>query len=375
MHSSLKSILCCVRPTVSGEDETSRAARHVGESTSSSPRASGMLAALAPRHALPDGECQLGGYVMGRELVAGPVEGADFDSIRGANQTVIATRKALRHGRGNVRDDIDYSGGQSTVRTEAGRRLEKRLLATNVPPDVSRVASALTAQAGNCAEHADIAAFLHAARMREGEQVYTVGHETIDHEWAEWRGEGSEGERRIVMDAYAKGPAIFAEDGEFSHNERETLHQHDYNPTYGAHVRAEVQKLPQKKLESQLRRQMKKVGRDFRYHEDNLWDPTAVVSPEFAASVSSAIFRPLNTAPLMPQPEFGAHESAEPVLTGEQWMAPLRHQIHAAGMARRLGADGVQEVARAATRIADVAADLRGFPLEPHPQEFEHDDS
>ena len=64
MTSSLKSVLCCFRPTVSGEGETSRAARHVDESTSSSPRASGMLSGLAPRtprHPLSDGECQIAG--------------------------------------------------------------------------------------------------------------------------------------------------------------------------------------------------------------------------------------------------------------------------------------------------------------------------
>ena len=376
MTSSLKSVLCCFRPTASGEGETSRARRHIDESASSSPRASGMLAGLAPRGRLSDGECQLGGYLMGRELVVGPVEGADFDSIRRANQTVIDTRAALRHGRGNVREDIDYSGGQSTVRTVAGRRLEERLLATEVPPDISRVASALTAQAGNCAEHADVAAFLHAARMREGEQVYTIGHETIDHQWAEWRGEGSEGERRIVMDAHAKGPAIFAEDGTYSHNERETLRDHDYNPTYGAYVHAEVQKLPQERLQKQLRREMKKVGRNFRYRDESLWDhPPSVVSPEFAENVSRAMSRPLNTAPLSQRAEFAGHEPAEPVLTDEPRMAPLRRQIHAIEMARRFGADGVQEVARAATRIADVAADLRGFPLAPHPAQFEHDDT
>jgi hypothetical protein len=374
MPSSLKSVLCCFSPSVSGEGETSRTARHVDESTSSSPRASGLLVGLGPRHALSDGECQLGGYLMAREYVAGPVQGADFASIRRANQTVIDTRRALRHGRGNVRADIDYSGGQSTVRTEAGRRLEERLLEREVPPDISRVASALTAQAGNCAEHADIAAFLHAAHMRDGEQVYTVGHEEIDHAWAEWRGEGAAGERRIVMDAHHRGSAIFAEDGAYSHNEDETVRDHDYNRTYGAHVHAEVRKLSQKRLKKQFRKEMNKVDPNLRYHDDNVWDTTAVVSPEFAASVSEAMFRPLNTAPLMPPPEFGGRESAEPVLTGEQWMMPLRHQIHAGRMARRLDANGVQEVARAAMRISEVATDLTGFPVQPHPQQFEHDD-
>ena len=338
-----------------------------------------MLADLAPRtprHALSDGECQLGGYLMDRELVAGPVEEADFDNIRRANQTVIDTRKALRHGRGNVRDDINYSGGLSTVRTEAGRRLEQRLLAAKVAPDISRVASALAAQAGNCAEHADIAAFLHATRMREGEQVYTIGHETIDHQWAEWRGEGSAGEQRIVMDAHAKGSAIFAEDGAYSHNEHETLRDHDYNPTYGAHVHAEVRNLPQKKLQKRLHRQIKKVGHDFRYHEDSIWEhPPSVFSHEFAENVSRAMSRPLNTAPLSPPAEFAGHEPAESVLPDEPRMAPLRWQIRATAMARRLGTNSVQEITHAATRIAQVASDLHGFPLASHPEQFGHDDS
>lgn len=35
-----------------------------------------------------------------------------------------------------------------------------------------------------------------------------------------------------------------------------------------------------------------------------------------------------------------------------------------------LGAEGVPAVAQAATRIADVAADLRGYPLESHPAQY-----
>ena len=144
MTSALKSILCCIRPIVSGEGETSRAARHVDESTSRSPRSSGMLEGLAPRRRVPDGECQLGGYLMGREAVVGPVEGADFDRIRSSNRTVMQTREALRYGRGNVNEDIRDSGGQSTVRAEAGRRLGKKL-PRKVPEDVRRVAGAMTA--------------------------------------------------------------------------------------------------------------------------------------------------------------------------------------------------------------------------------------
>ena len=72
---------------------------------------------------------------MGREAVVGPVEGADFDLIRSSNRTVMQTREALRYGRGNVIEDIRDSGGQSTVRAEAGRRLGKRL-PSKYPEDV-----------------------------------------------------------------------------------------------------------------------------------------------------------------------------------------------------------------------------------------------
>lgn len=51
----------------------------------------------------------------------------------------------------------------------------------------------------------------------------------VDHSWAEWRGQGSDGESRIVMDPWGKGPAIFAEDGAFSSNEHEVKGNHHYS--------------------------------------------------------------------------------------------------------------------------------------------------
>ena len=378
MPSALKSILNCFCPATQAEEPTSYAAAHSRQPETSSPRASGALAGLAPRRRVPDGECQLGGYLMGREAVVGPVEGADFDLIRSSNRTVMQTREALRYGRGNVIEDIRDSGGQSTVRAEAGRRLGKRL-PSKYPEDVRRVAGAMTAQAGNCRDHAEVAAFLYAPHLREGEEVYTEGSATIDHAWAEWRGQGSDGERRIAMDPWGKGPAIFAEDGEFSGIDHESRRgPYHYDHATGAQAHAKMEELQQRRhdrMQSQLRREMKKLGPDYRYGSDKLWAPTPVVSPQFAERASRAMFRPLNTAPLSPPPEFEGHESAEPVFTDELWMAPLRQQIHATEMARRLDADGVQEITRAATRIAHVAADLRRYPLESHPAQFGHDDS
>jgi len=55
------------------------------------------------------------------------------------------------------------------------------------------------------------------------------------------------------------------------------------------------------------------------------------------------------------------------VRTGERWMAPLRQEILATQTARTLGASGVRELTQAATRIAQVAADLENYPLASHP--------
>lgn len=50
--------------------------------------------------------------------------------------------------------------------------------------------------------------------------------------------------------------------------------------------------------------------------------------------------------------------------------SPLRQEILGTGTAQTLGAYGVQEVAQAGRRIADVALDPRGYPLAPHPAQY-----
>lgn len=153
------------------EDEASPAAWHTAwhadEATTSAPRASGMLEGLAPRSTLSDGELQLGGYLHDRRITGRPVEGTDFEDLVRANETVMETRQALAYGRGNVTDDIDDSNGQSTIRTEAGRRARKSLPYAYDHP-VRVAASSLAARAGNCGEHAYVAAFLHAPKLRGG---------------------------------------------------------------------------------------------------------------------------------------------------------------------------------------------------------------
>lgn len=412
MPSPLRSILSCVRPTELAEDPAApRPADHPTAPTARAPRrASGALQDLArrpasseqpvnitasperevrtTRTALSDSECQLGGYVLARQIDGRPVEGAELERLKRANATVMETRQALAHGRGNVANDIRDSHGQSTIRTVAGRRIARKYLPSTCIPrknplfkyaaDVRAAAGAMAAQAGNCGDHASVAAFLHAPKLEDGERVCAVSSTTVDHVWAELRGQTSDRAHDIVMDAWGKGPAIFAEDGAFSANEHGTAIKHHYDRATGAHAHAEMHKLQaqhQQRIQKQLHHAMKKLGPDFRYPDNAIWEPTAIVCAEFAQRVPRKMFQPVNPAKLAPPHGSEAQQSTEPVHMDELWMAPLRQQIHAIETARVLGASGVRETTQAAERIAHVAADLRRYPLESHPAQTAPDDT
>lgn len=352
---------------------------HADEPTTSAPRApraSGMLAGLAPRSTLPDGELQLGGYLLDRQITGRPVEGDDFENLVRANETVMQTREALAYGRGNMTDDVDYSNGVSSIRTAAGRRARKNLPHTFDHP-VRVAASSLAAQAGNCGEHAHVAAFLHAAKLREGQQVCVVTDETDDHSWAELRGDHADRSHHVIMDPWGKGPAIFADDGASSSNGHELTVEHHYDRTTGAKAHAQMRKLHRRhgrQLKSDVREAMNALGPNFRYPESSLWPATPVVSGAFAQCAVDRMIEEPNPAYLAPPPEDGGHGWATPIPTNERWMAPLRQEIHATETARTLGARDLRDITRAATRIADVAVDPRDYNLPSHPAQYAPED-
>ena len=391
MPASLKSVLCCFRPTASGEGETSRAARYAHESSSSSagssPSASGMLAGLASLRqrsrqagagALTDDECQLGGYLQDRQISGRPVAGEDFERLMRGHETVMQVRQALAHGRGNQEDDVDYSNGQSSIRAEAGR-LARGMIPNRYDEPVRVAASALAAQAGNCGEHAYVAAFLHAGKLQDGEQSCIVSDVDGDHSWAELRGAHLDRGQHVVMDPWGKGPAIFADDGDYSSREHALTLEHTYDRKTGARAHAQMRKLQRRhghRLQTEVHRQMNELGPDFRYPNDGLgpgrtlWRAEPVVSSAFADAAFDRMIEEPNAAYLAPPHGSYAPQWAGPVQTNERWMAPLRQEILGTGTARTLGAYGVQGVTQAGMRIADVALDPRGYPLAPHPAQY-----
>ena len=398
MPSPLRSILSCLRPTRSAEDATSSSSSHATEPTAHAPRRASVtlqglatfqaqrirdrqieVSALAPdtRKALSDGECQLGGYVQGRQVDGRPIEGTQLDRLMRANETVMESREALAHGRGNVVDDIHDSNGQSAIRAQAGRFVKKQL-----PPDYQKgvriAAGAMAAQAGNCGEHANVAAFLHAAKLGRGEYAYAVGSTTIDHRWAQWHSSNArDPERDIVMDPWGKGPAIFAVDGEFAGGQADIGIERQYDRRTGAQAHAEMRELlhsQHDQMQTNLQSAMEHWGSNVPLADTAIFAVTPVISSEFAQRVSQKIHEAPDPAKLAPRRRAQARQAAERVRTGERWMAPLRQEIHATQTARTLGASGVREVTQAAARIAQVAADLQNYPLASHPAQMAPDD-
>ncbi len=391
MPSPLRSILSCLRPTSPAEERASTSTGHPAESATHAPRRAPVtlqglasfdaqrmrerqveIRALAPdtRRALSDGECQLGGYVQGRQIDGRPVEGRALDRLKLANETVMETRQALAHGRGNVVDDIQDSNGQSTIRAVAGR-IVRTQLPSNYGPEVSIAASAMAAQAGNCGEHANVAAFLHAAKLGSGEYAYAVGSTTIDHRWAQWHAaRARDPEHDIVMDPWGKGPAIFAVDGEFAGGQHDIGIAREYDQSTGAKAHADMSELQRdhhQQMQTNLHVVMEHLGPDFRIGDGAIFAVTPVISSEFAARVSQKMSAAPDAAKLAPKDRRLVRQAKERIRAGEPRMAPLRQEVHATQTARALGASGVREVTQAAARIAQVAADLENYPLASHP--------
>lgn len=204
-----------------------------------------------------------------------------------------------------------------------------------------------------------------------------MSHETEDHSWAEVRGENADRSQHIVMDPWEKGSAIFADDGDLSRNEHEVKVEHRYGRASGAKAHAQMRKLHHRhglQLKDDVSRRMNKLGPDYRYGEGDVWPVTPVISNEFAQRAVDRMIEEPNPAYLAPAPEDGGQGWAAPIPTNERWMAPLRQQIHATETARTLGARDLREITRAATRIADVAVDLRGYSLPSHPAQFAPED-
>ncbi|MHA6884946.1 AVRPPHE avirulence protein [Ralstonia pseudosolanacearum] len=397
----LPSIFRCFRPSVSRpEAETAAPSSSRGPDQPGSParsprRAPAALQGLTPRsgssrrqalpeppetpaepaHFLTDGERQFGGYLMARDVDQRPVQGEPLDALRDANETLLQARRILKHGRGNVRVDIDATNGLSTRIAQGGRSIQESMWRAH-PKPVVWAAIAMVAGAGNCGEHADLATFLHAAKLKDGEAVDNVHIDDFDHFWAVVHRAEPDLQRDIYIDPWGKGPALFAVDGMVTYRPGERHTKFGYDKASGEEAHADMEMLETvlaTRMRNGIGETMRRLGPDYRYPPDKVWGVTPIVARAFTDRVKAELSKPADLDKLAVPPDCATPSSVEPPVTNERLMQPLRHEIHATRIARTLGAHSVDTMTHAAPRIVQVASDLQRYPIEPHPLQARKD--
>lgn len=286
----------------------------------------------------------LAAYLTARAKLHRSIDGPELVSLRKANDTVTKTRALLSHGRGNVTTDLAKTQ-EPFWRTKFGRKQ-----AASYRGDLAACSAlAIKMQAGNCGEHADVATVSHARKLGEGETVQLVSSASIDHAWAE---SGLPGGARVVLDAWAEGPAIMSEDSSFSARESSRKVHASFSPNAARTLAAEKDK----HLES-LKRDpdLDKKWAAFKAHAEkkrltmdrsHVFAPTPVVSRTFQRAVS----KQHKAAETMAQEVKKDFKLA----TSSRAQAALGSEIQAMGAARALGANVKQALQTNESILSEV---------------------
>jgi hypothetical protein len=161
----------------------------------------------------------LANYLASRALVGRPLLD-NLNPLIAAEMSVQETRQILPVGRGNVLEDTVDSNYRNVHLTSLGRNISNLVVSNNVLTDVQRgtvcAAAAAATGAGNCGEHAAIAARVHASRLGVGQEVRNVTslQQNVDHVWAVQTPTANNAGPTIVMDAWARGTAVLLEDAQ-----------------------------------------------------------------------------------------------------------------------------------------------------------------
>ena len=126
--------------------------------------------------------------------------------------------------RGNVRTDLDQTEQQAAHRLYASRypvtaNMRMRLNSGHKLPlpelkaAVISAASARVTGAGNCDEFQSAALLAAGKKLRQGERLVATVNDAKDHTFVQMESQRPDGTMRVVvLDAWANGPAILAED-------------------------------------------------------------------------------------------------------------------------------------------------------------------
>ncbi|WP_234420476.1 type III effector HopX1, partial [Xanthomonas fragariae] len=180
-------------------------------------------ASVAPNAALSSNDLALAAYLLARDIDGRRVPPAEVGRLRKANDSISNTRQLLQFGRGNVDTDLRKTRNNSGWRTKAARQFKNELYARGAGQFIDYAqqmthlaAAAVVFGSGNCGEHASVTSIYHSSRLDAQETVHHVAKR--NHAWVEARvpaGDDADSST-IVMDGWAKGPAILAPDSRFA---------------------------------------------------------------------------------------------------------------------------------------------------------------
>lgn len=335
-------------------------------------------AAAARKSQVDPAEHQLAGYVLGREGDGRPLPESDIARLRTAGPALGTTCLLLDHGRGNVDADIEYTNRESRYRTGAAKGLVQQWDATHlmltadpvVNHEAKRAAAAMAFQAGNCREHASVAALAYARfAMRDGrpadEVVDVVGGSR--HNWAEVRGRTA-GEDAVVIDPWAEGTPVMAEDSRFG-KDRSKVQQGPGmrigSAAQGfAQARAAAARyVKQEPADVQHRLASERTlrhGENLKHPSAGIWSPQPVLDDEF----SQRALAKLNGHEQVPRRD-GQEAPADHSV--RQAAHDVQVELKALEIARKFGSDGgVADLRDDAAAIVGAARELlSGRPQGP----------
>ncbi|MGY4730875.1 hypothetical protein [Burkholderia pyrrocinia] len=227
---------------------------------------------------------QLAAYLTARSTLYRTIEGDQLHGLRKANDSVNEARDLLPYGRANVTTDVAKS-------PETYWRWEYLQTGGRGNGSVAR-ATAVVMKVGAdcCGGHALVTAGVHSGKLSAGETLLPhCDARDFDHAWTETiRHDGD----RIIMDAWADGPAVMAEDSKFS----PSLDCRDSNMT----LQQESGRKFNQEINDQLDRftasgEVDSACSEYVEWKNNYWlggapkgnyPPTLVLHPKFNASVT-----------------------------------------------------------------------------------------
>jgi hypothetical protein len=289
-------------------------------------------------------------YLTARALDSRPVEGEALERLQRADQAVIASRRTLMHGRGNVSTDVAATEHDSSCRVMASHHFAAG--AGAALGSAGKAAVAAAAGAGVCDDFARVAKVEYAQTMQPQETMMVMKSPASKHSWLEVAhgcarpedgGMPMRHPGRITVDGWAEGPALFNED----RNQelyaqpvvlRELLHEEQASTTVETFEQA-AQSLQTQQTDEHLAADAKaRKDAGSRWADRGMFDPTPAMSPEFAQRVqdrmSNAGHTPLrdsltavSAARAMGANVAGAAKDAQQVLDAVQTL-PQTHDAH-----------------------------------------------